>query len=100
MQERVLAWTPVTVDPQFAEVVLLVATSELMSDVRVALAESDRAVRFIGRVDWDPPEGRWFSYAEFRRQVVPRARPPGDSRLIGRTVRGDRGPGLDDDPGQ
>jgi hypothetical protein len=32
-----------TVDPQFADVVILVATTEHMSDVRVALAESDRA---------------------------------------------------------
>ncbi len=32
-----------TVDPQFADVMILVATTEHMSDVRVALAESDRA---------------------------------------------------------
>jgi hypothetical protein len=79
--------------------VILVETTEHMSHVGVELAETDRAVRITARVDWNPPEGSWFAYAECKRFVVTLSRALGERRLIGRTVRGERGPRLAADPG-
>jgi len=75
MQERVLLWTPVTADPQSAEVVSRVAKFEHMSDVHVALGQSDRAATLMVGVNSGPPQDRWFSYAELRRDVLPRGQP-------------------------
>jgi hypothetical protein len=89
----------VVVDPQSAEVVIVVETSEHMSDVRVELVETDRAVTITASVDWNPPKGGWFVYYDCRRVVVSLSRALGERRLLGQTVDGERGPRLEADPG-